>query len=217
MPVGDSSLLHAGHGADSLNKKTHLLPLLALVLLITAAILFWPAVFQMVIDPIARVFWLLARLFLMVDQEVYWILLIFAGFVLAAWMIPGRRDTYNPAYTDHSAQSVDRIESWKALLESTRDNPDSQAALQRRLEDLQATVYSLVDGDEPESIHIATERPIHQPGSLAALVGRGLPRRFRNQNKLIDAKLIASVDQIITSLETALEIRDDRTHEINNR
>ena len=49
-----------------------------------AALLFWPQLYAALVDPLARIVWLGARLVLMVDQEVYWVLLIFAGLILAA-------------------------------------------------------------------------------------------------------------------------------------
>lgn len=199
-----------------MSAKTRTVLVLVLIALIAAAALNWPIVYAYLIDPIARVAWLLIRLFMAVDQEVFWILLIFIGFVLTALMVPNRAETDTLARKESPSLSSDRVRAWTSLIESAASDSTSRSALLQNLEQLQKNVRALVRGDDLDKTHTIPEKPAFQSASAAITVQQTLRRWFWRVNKTIDPDLVEQVDQFITSLEKDLEISDDNPFETND-
>ncbi len=71
-------------------KRVFVLPLIfaACAALLWGVLFHFEFVYAYVIDPIVRIFWFATKLFLMIDQEVYWVLLIFLSLGLLLWIVP---------------------------------------------------------------------------------------------------------------------------------
>lgn len=177
----------------------YLLVLALFVAGLVAAILDWPLFYTTVVDPIARILWLVERVFLVLDQQVYWILLLFAGFILGALMIPNRTESYHRSANPQPLPIENRVAHWEALLRSAETEADARLSLQLSLQNLQNSIRALVDMDESGEILLPP------------------PRRSLGLGKFSQKKWMRSVEPILVSMETAMEMPDDQSNELYDR
>ncbi len=162
-----------------------------------------------VIDPLTRFTWLVIRTFLVIDQRVYWSLLIFSAFVFILRIFPTRAPApARPAYQD-TALPEDRTAYWEELLRSAEDSADARATLQQELMNLSRTVNNLTNAGSviPPELPPVSDSQRRKPFTLkrAFLLGR-------SSQKLADqsgTELENSIATILESLETKMEIKHD--------
>lgn len=184
----------------------YLLGSLALVLLVVLAFLNQAFFFTALIAPLTRILWLIYRTLLIVDQLVYWALLVLAAFIVGLRILPARQEPLRRPSETQTPQLDDRAAYWEALLQSAGDDPNARLALQRELEKLRRSVEALVEDSGQGEISLPP-------------VQNGLRRRLRAIWKHVSpgrmpareyAGLDKSVDIILRSMETQLEKNNDR-------
>ena len=162
-----------------------------------------------VIDPLTRFAWLVIRTFLVIDQRVYWTLLIFSAFVFILRIFPTRTPAPpRPAYLD-STLPEDRTAYWEALLRSAEDDVNARATLQQELMNLSRSVHSLTNGGgvTPLELPPVSGSPRRKPleGKRQFFLGRPLQKPADQQRKQLEN----SVAAILESLESKVEINHD--------
>lgn len=173
--------------------------LIVLVLLLSLALSNSSLVYAAVIDPIARVLWLILRLFLTVNQGIYWALLLFVVFLVGLRMTPERKETDNHRTYSVAGHQEDRTAFWEAQICAAEDDVNARASLQLSLDELQSSITALVDGDEQKEIHLP-------PAASKTLAIWKRPGLYRPRNAPSGSKLEQSLGQILDSMETTLEI-----------
>lgn len=181
-----------------------------LVVLLGIGFLKQPLVFTYLINPFTQTIWLIIRMFLMIDQSVYWLILIIAVFILALWMAPIRQEKrIHPTYLD-SPHLEDRVAFWEKLLRSADDNLNARLSLQSSLNDLYVAIDAIMEGHGHKDVDL--------PQSKANLWYRKwtnwersvLYRWHPAHKESLDSQLQESVNQILDSMETIMEIQNDQ-------
>jgi len=163
-----------------------------------------------IIEPVARILWLIYRTLLSVDQEIYWALLILAALILLLYMFPEYREhSIRPAY-HNSMRLNDRVAEWEALLESAEESENACLELQQELENLRRSIDVLTEGNEDEEIRLlAVKRGLRQR-IRAVLRSKFLSRIVPQRESHHSTELDRQVEIIVKTLETRLEINHDR-------
>ena len=192
----------------------YLIIFLGLFLLVGLAFAYPSLVVTYLVEPITRILWLILRSLQVIDQKVYWALLIIAAFTLILRIIPDRPEIHTrQAFLDGSPQD-DRVASWETLLHSAADDPDARLALQHALRNLQTSIDDLRPGGPRNEIvlprvQIDLRRRISsrwQRTFFARIVpapGQTLDRQLENQ-----------VDLALQSMEIQLEV--DHEHDTSH-
>jgi signal transduction histidine kinase len=182
---------------------------LALVLLIGVSLLKPSLLFNYAIDPLTRIAWLVIRTFLVIDQKVYWVLLIFAVFMFVLRIIPTRPEPpLRPLYSDRTKLD-DRVAYWEGLLQSAEERADARSTLQQELASLNQVIQELAEGADQHAVDlppIPKSTQNHAFGKWSA----ALQRRFLlKPGKQEDTDLEKQVESILKRLETKLERNND--------
>ena len=187
------------------------LPALILPAILLGLVFTFPTLLMdYLVDPITRMVWLTVRGFWMIDQKIYWGLLVFAVMVLVLRIIPTQpEDGHASAYADLPLPE-DRLDYWGRLIRTAEIDADGRASLQHNLEDLQDTLDPLVEGDGQKT----TIRLPSHPDPLRRVLASG-KRVVRSQQgghpKKIKSDLEKSISHLLDSMESSLEINHDET------
>jgi hypothetical protein len=161
------------------------------------------------VDPLTRIAWLIIRTFLIIDQDVYWVLLIFVAFLLVLRILPARQRTLLRQAYDDTLHPEDRVAYWEGLLDAAEDNPDARSTLQQELAALNQNILSLAEGYEGQAIDL----PSIPGGALHRLpVGKRaliLFQRLLKPGGQPGTVLEKRVASILKTLEDKLEIKND--------
>lgn len=189
-------------------RRAILFPL-ALVSLLGLAI--WNRAFLItwLIEPIARIFWLIYRTFLSVDQETYWILLILAAITLAILVIPIHTESSLRSAYQYSVHENDRVAHWDTLMKSAIKSESDHAVLQRNLETLQRSINGQSKGNDEENILLPPFKNGVHHRIRAVWSSLPLSRIGLRKGGPRATELEKSVDTILQSMETQLEIHHD--------
>ena len=161
-----------------------------------------PGIFSSyIIEPVARILWLIYRTLLSVDQEIYWALLILAALILLLYMFPEYREhSIRPAY-HNSMRLNDRVAEWEALLESAEESENACLELQQELENLRRSIDVLTEGNEDEEIRLlAVKRGLRQR-IRAVLRSKFLSRIVPQRESHHSTELDRQVEIIVKTLE----------------
>lgn len=209
-----------------MNKtKKSLYLLLILLLLAGLVIVFRSFLMATIIEPVALLIWLGWRIVSSVDQDTYWIILIVISTLLVVRLLAYSKDepsisAYNDLYRPPS-----RLELWKGLIENSVLGRNENEQLRSSLKELSIKVIAR-DG-LPESIR-AEDFIKERKGSLPPAVQQNLfdtsanSRNgltngwlsrtitllpwFRNHRKEIMPQDYRMIDEVLTWMETELEI-----------
>lgn len=179
---------------------------LALLLLLGLAYVYRAFFITYLIEPIARILWLVYRTFLTVNQEVYWGLLILTALVLILRLIPAKPEiSYRLAYL-RAVQEIDRVKVWENLLKSAEESESDRIALQHELEALNKSIGALVEGNDEKCILLPPFRSGFQRYIAYVRKSISLSRIFKHKRVHEATELEKSVDITLKSIETKLEI-----------
>lgn len=191
-------------------SKRNLILIFLPITLILVIVLFPGFFYHNLIDPITRIFWLLIRSILSIDQEILWTLLIVIALLVGLLMIPAsRQDNLRFAYS-YSDKPESRVSYWKRLLRSAEENGDNRQLLQMNLDDLSRSISEITGEDGKQEISI------HKSGfgfyRFAIRAWRVLKQRiFPSREEFTDIELEKYVNQKLDSLESILERQNERS------
>lgn len=199
--------------------------ILALAGLAAAGFIFRGFFMQQVIMPIALLIWAIARIFLSIDQEVYWIALVFAAFVLGLGLLPVRS---NGAALDKDAQnnlSGKRFLYWRKIIVRSTRSREERAVLNANLRDLAVNVIAMEEQEHPNAVRDAIlHRRLDLPEDIRDFLaegerrreptaGKGLPGWFARMRKQPTAADV-DIERLLEFLERYTETKDD--HRLNS-
>ncbi len=179
----------------------YLLVFVAMALLLGLALVRQAIIITYLVEPLARIVWLVVRLFLMIDQQVYWVLLIFAAFTFALRAVPGRKETTLRPAQSGAPNPEDRVASWQALLRAAEEDADARLALQSNLESLSSTIDTLVEKDAHEAVNLPPVKTAFWRRPAGRLGKSFLKRFFTGRAYPPDRDLERKIDQVLHSLE----------------
>ncbi len=126
-----------------------------LACLLAAGMLFRHFLFENVIMPITLVLWAVMRVFMTVDQEVYWVALVFVAFVFGLRLIPVRVAARSQPGVKESRQPAKRLEYWQDLIKKGAESRENQQILKKNLQDLMINVMAIEDQVNPNAVREA--------------------------------------------------------------
>lgn len=188
--------------------------LAAVISLLLFAVFRFPLFYAYVIHPIAQIMWFVYRLFLMIDQQVYWVILIFAsvGFLLRGLF--GRSEDELPVSKYQlSAISYGGVEYWKKLYRNASRSADSLKRLESSLAMLEHSIAQLSERgtageDEIPEFSLGGGNFAKPPGLMEKIAAQIPGYRTRREKLILD-----EANKAIGSMESRLEIN----HEKNKR
>ncbi len=209
MPVGDPHVRPFRRKSSPMNISWRYFGLfLALALLIGLAIINQAFIFTYMIDPLTRILWLILRLFQMIDQGVYWALLVFVAFIFFLRIIPDPGKNAAQVKPPDLPQLEDRVAYWQDLLHSAQEDAEARLALLQNLKNLRGSIDALVEtNDRAEIILPPLKAGLRKRRRLPASLERLWPKNGRPQ----ESKLEQSINQILNSMETQMEMKNDRS------
>lgn len=215
-------------------SKSKMLYILILVLLAFLAVVYWPALYLNIIYPISGALWIFLRIFILsIDQKYYWGVLIFGALVYFMCIL--FQESGSPeADEEQESETIayQGIESWENTFNTYTSDWGEKFFIKRELTNLLTTIYLDADRRDPSYIILdkiknkQIEIPEHiysflfqdelnrEPGSWQERVKKFVqtPIRWIKHGEQIRHRRLASkkmVNEIITFLETSLEIRHD--------
>jgi hypothetical protein len=210
------------------------------LIFLLAVMLFWPFIFSEIIRPIALVVWVLLRVFVLsVDQTFLWAVIVVAvAFLLLRRLLLSPQPTAQSTKFNRPNATIEHIQYWHSLLaESARNAPDDRAT-KKQLAYLLLLLYAtkkrtsadfrlydaLCQGEIPLPEHIHTflfseklqhtERPIARLLQSICRTPKKWIWRWTGQEKTEYHRMI---NEVLTFVETSLEIKDDDGKLTSNR
>lgn len=192
----------------------YLVIFLGLLLLVGLAFANPALVVTFLVEPITRIAWLVIRSLQVIDQQVYWALLIIAAFTLILRIIPDRREIHPRQAALEASQQDGRVAHWEALLDSAADDPDARLALQQALRNLQNSIDDLRPGGTQNQIVLPRVEPDLRRRILSRWQRSALARILPAPGHPLDRQLEQQVDLALQSMEIQLEV--DHEHPSNH-
>lgn len=207
--------------------KTYLLPIVVLSVAVAVVESFRTFFMRNIIEPIALLFWAAWRIVASVDQNVYWLVLILACFILVIRLLPiGDHDASHKAYS-YQYRPRNRVDYWKKLMTDAMVEKEAAESLHDNLKKLELSIMAGEDGSKPVDLDAGSaaretqsSRPAHflalsqEADSAASLAPRSdiiflVPKALRKWVRRLFPWDTSSIDDILGWMETQLEI----THE----
>ena len=191
------------------NRRTVLLVLLFIVVSGIAVFLARAFLYRNLILPLSQVAWYLIRLVSVIDQKVIWSILIAVVFFASLILLWRQRtEVTETAYPD-SERTEDRLTYWQRQIMDADRDVSYRAALQQKLQIMEEVMFVQSESFS-QNEHVL---PAVKPSALARIRQAGIfllnhlqPKR----PKLVDREFERSLDQILETLESRLEMENDK-------
>lgn len=188
----------------------YFLSFLVLVILCVIALLNQSLVITYLIEPVTHIPWLIVRTLLVVDQEIYWTVLVFIVITFGLMMLPSRQENHSHTTYSIPLQLEDRVAYWEGLLRSAEDDANARLALQRSLNDINSSLDTFVEGSGRKQISLPKVNKGFWPKKLAKRGRSFLNFLPTNQSGHPESELEERIGQILKSMETIMEIQNDQ-------
>jgi hypothetical protein len=202
-----------------------------LLVILFVGMLNWPFVLNEIVMPISLVIWLFLRiLVLSIDQQYYWVALIFAILIFLCRLIPQDQPAISSVEVISENETINSVKTWYRLFLPGENNTHDQINIKREFTRMIVQLYaiklhtpadyklldSLRSGDItlPEHIH-AYLFPIAAKKKKSAFLGwisnlKGAPRRWiRQVTGQEKAEQYKMINDVLGFLETSLEMKND--------
>jgi len=191
--------------------KKQLRYVLGFVALVLLGLFIWRTEYgnNYVIEPVARILWLFYRTLRSVDQNTYWMLLIFVALLLVFRVLPESNEvTSRPAY-EKSNKNNDRVLFWETLIKAAETDRYHRMRLEHGLQTLSQSIDDLSFTNDQDIIHLPSMKT-----SLQGWVQKTYylsPLYKHNQRRKTNSlsELETCVDQILKSMEMKMEGNHD--------
>jgi hypothetical protein len=208
--------------------------LLVGAIVLFVGMLFWPFIFNKIIQPIALVLWLLLRiLVLSIHQKYFWYGLICIAFVVLIRLLPREPSSSPPDRFPDTNAAIHKIGYWHSLFTFTDQNIQEEKTLRHELIHLLSSLYaskqrtannfSVYEALEqgriplPETIHtfLFPQEPQRSAGPIEQFfqsIRKAPPQWIRQWTGQEKAEHFQRIEEVLHFMETSLEIKhDDRT------
>jgi hypothetical protein len=203
-----------------------------LMCLLAGVIVFRQFIYANVIMPISLILWAVLRVFMTIDQEFYWVALVFIAFIFGLSLVPMRTKVLSQPAGRESRQPAKRLEYWDVLIDKAGNSREDQQTLRKNLQELFVNVMAIEDQADPNSIREDLQRkrldiPKEIVTYLFAVEDRGFNSKRNKQswiNRLLSRDEISrnssndnlpDIEAVLDFLETYAEIGYD--HEYNSK
>jgi hypothetical protein len=209
------------------------------MILLFIGLLFWPFIMNEIITPTSLVIWLLLRMFVLsIGQQYYWGAIILVVFLFLIRILPQSQNSIqSDDYLDSNA-TIKSIGYWRSIFTLTdsaiRDEKIVKRELMRLLLSLYATkqrtsanfgLYEAIQQGEipiPERIHlflfpIEPEKPKRTLRALSQSIRGSVQKWFRHWNGQETAENTIMIDEVLSFMETSLEMKNDNTGSSTNK
>jgi len=162
------------------------------------------------VDPITRIFWLIVRSLLSIDQKVLWTILILLASFRGLLIIPNDHQNKIRSSYLYSNKIEDRVTYWKLKFQLADENASYRASLQQNLEDLATSIKDLIGNTE--RYEISTSCLKTKPWQLffvKCLIF--FKRKSTKGDKFLNSELERNLNQILNHLESLMEMQNDQT------
>jgi hypothetical protein len=164
-------------------SKGYLFAFLLFVLLLFLALFYHAFLFDFFIGPLAQAFWVIVRVFLSVDQIIFWLGLIIVLLLMTFRLIPIRVGASSKYQYIDPQTSSNRVEYWRSIFQPPH-NPTRKAVVKENLLKLIEALPQSANGELKGFFNTEKRRFIN----------------FRSPN------YYNSIEQVLQLLETSLEI-----------
>ncbi len=183
-----------------------------------------------VIMPVVLTIWMILRVFMTVDQVVYWVVFIFAAFVLGLGLLPGRESLVVSSDESIGSHRSKRFSYWNKLIQRSEKSREDRIVLENNLRDLAVNVIATEEQMPPEEVRRSlSQRSLSLPDEVYQFLTPGavekgqdkasplkewLANRDRKSRK---TEVAATMDtqRLLEYLEKYAEIMDE--HERNHK
>jgi len=181
-----------------------------LVLILLGIVIIRPElIIVSVVQPIAKVLWLIYRTVLMIDQVVYWGLLAVGALILFLRMIPGRKDGFKKAEYQEIVHQENRLIYWSDLIRRAPGNLAARSLLRNNMERLIGETNDFLDEENEINFEISLQRK----NAWIRKIPWGFKVLFQkiqaNYENNVDRQLKAELERVLTQLESKLEIPNE--------
>lgn len=171
-------------------SKAYLFAFIGLALLVFLLLLNLTTVMDFFIGPLAHSFWVIGRVFLSIDQSVYWLVLIAVVMVTAFRLLPLRPAQSSRYQYTGDLSSTNRVEYWRTLF--GKPNNPTRASITR--ENLTRLLELLSQYDSETAV------------KLFSVQRRGI---WKSKTEVH----YASIEQILEYIEKSMENEQDDSKE----
>jgi hypothetical protein len=217
-------------------SRTLVIGVFFLFIILFVGLLFWPFILNEIIMPTSLAVWVLLRIFVLsVDQEYYWVAIIFiTSIFLYLRLLPPPHPTIQSEDSQHMNETMRTLDYWRSLFNLIDQHVQDDKMLKKELGHLLLSLYAtkqhtLADFrlynalqrgkiPLPEQMHafLFSEEP--QPAGRSLIINirklvqsiRNTPRkwirRWRGQET---AERHRMIDEILCFVETSLEMKND--------
>lgn len=163
-----------------------------------------------IVDPIARISWLIVRSLLSIGQEVLWTILILLVFFVGLLIFPNDQQNKIRLSYLNSNKIEDRVTYWKLKFQSADKNAYDRVSLQQNLEDLATSINDLIGNTE--MYEISTPSLKTKPWQLILVKFMNLFERILpTGEEFLNSELERKLNQILDSMESLMEMQNDQT------
>jgi hypothetical protein len=207
-----------------------------LLVILFVGLLFWPFILNEIIKPTSLAVWVLLRIFVLsVDQEYYWVAIIFiTSIFLYLRLLPPSHSTMQSEDFQHSNATMRTLDYWRGLFNLIDQRVQDDKMLKRELARLLLSHYAtkqhtlanfrLYDALQqgkiplPEQIHAFLFPEESQPVGHSFVMHirelvqsiRNAPRKWiRRWTGQETAERYRMIDEILCLMETSLEMKND--------
>ena len=184
---------------------------IVLVIAVSGIAIFLARVFlyRNLILPITQVVWYLIRLVSVIDQKVIWSILIAVVFFASLILLWRQRTDVTESAYPEKEQPEDRLAYWQRQIMDADRDVTYRPALQQKLKNMEAAAFLQSESADAEKNVFPVEKRklparIRQAGII--LLNHLQPKR----PKLVDREFERSLDQILETLESRLETKNDK-------
>jgi len=96
-------------------------------------VVFWPMVYDTLILPVALLLWAFLRVFLSLDQTVYWVLLIGVGFLITIRSLSVDTAVRTEGMQPVTRLPASRVAAWRAMIASGNRSREARLTLQKSM------------------------------------------------------------------------------------
>lgn len=210
------------------NSRRTIFGILLFGLILLTGILLRSVILEYFVRPMALLLWMINRVFISVDQVVYWFgLILVILFIIFTRITIGTKDMetfYH--FTGYSA--LENIHQWRTMILTTQEQADQKNLLKQSLANLLKDVYASKQPNRaPWEIYDALEQgDIPLPDSIRTFLmlnQKEPPSLIQRMGQIIQAPIgwvhhwtgqdvrdyYASIEEVIVFMEKKLESEDD--------
>jgi hypothetical protein len=202
-----------------------------ILVILFLGLLFWPFVQNDILLPISLVVWLFLRiLVLSIDQQYYWIALIFAVFIFLYRLLPQEQPVILPDVFINENKTINSIGSWRRLFITVDSNARDEILLKQDFTRMVVSLYAIKlhtaadyklldalrrgDFSLPEDIHnYLFPKETIKPGRSIKLWLQSFRNASRQWILHLTGKEKAEhyrmINEVLSFLESSLEMKND--------